>query len=138
MGTRYFLQLDCAYCHKPNLEVYYAPSCGFLSFKCDVCGKENWVREGFFAEPITAEESEKRHFLEGFFDETPYLPPFIGKCSCISNDEVRMIDNLCPNHGREAQIKAIKTMKEKYGITEGLFWEDCDKCGKSRTYCACG
>lgn len=61
MGDRYHLKLNCAYCgklnpkEKPDSEmweddyVYYAPSSGFESFKCDFCEEENKIIEDFKA-----------------------------------------------------------------------------------------
>jgi hypothetical protein len=54
MGDRYHLKLDCAYCGKENPKpvdsdnwedefIYYAPSSGFTTFKCDYCGKKNGI-----------------------------------------------------------------------------------------------
>jgi hypothetical protein len=66
MGDRYFLHLHCASCGEGDDDVYYAPSCGFLSFQCKKCGQLNWIRLGFHAEPVTEEECKKRMKEEGF------------------------------------------------------------------------
>lgn len=57
MGDRWFLQLNCAYCGKLNnpqndIEpdgVYYAPSSGATTFRCDKCNKVNKIIESFKA-----------------------------------------------------------------------------------------
>lgn len=45
MGDRYELVRNCIYCGEVEEEVYYAPTCGFLTFKCQKCGKENFITE---------------------------------------------------------------------------------------------
>jgi len=137
MGSRYTLELNCAYCGELNPEVYYAPTCGFLSFKCQKCKEENWINQGFYPEKITKEESEKRHFIEGFFDESPYLPKVgVKKCICDKTEYVECIKGDCPIHGKEAQKKVTLMLKEKYGIKETLSWEEaCGGCIDSG--CAC-
>lgn len=39
MGTRYLLSVECPKCKIIDDDVYYAPTCGFLTFKCK-CGYE--------------------------------------------------------------------------------------------------
>jgi hypothetical protein len=50
MGDRYTLTIDCAYCLDMNEDVYYAPSSGIETFKCESCGKMNKIVESFKAE----------------------------------------------------------------------------------------
>ncbi len=40
MGDRYFLEITCPNCgfHDDD-DVYYAPTCGFLKWKCQKCGQ---------------------------------------------------------------------------------------------------
>jgi len=40
LGTRYFLTVSCLQCGRTNNDIYYAPTCGFLTHKCDHCGVE--------------------------------------------------------------------------------------------------
>ena len=59
MGDRHYLQLKCAGCgakNPPDKEynedpmengIYYAPSSGFMDFKCRECKKINWIIYGF-------------------------------------------------------------------------------------------
>ena len=47
MGSRWTLSLHCAHCGEGNDDVYYAPTCGFFSFRCKKCGKQNWIEENF-------------------------------------------------------------------------------------------
>jgi phage FluMu protein Com len=60
MGDRYELNLKCAYCNRLQDEwVYYAPTCGFITFKCDKCKKTNFIHSIFKAgkiEELTYEE----------------------------------------------------------------------------------
>jgi len=47
MGDRYYLDVKCPFCgHKQDgngdemfMGVYYAPTCGFITYKCEKCGK---------------------------------------------------------------------------------------------------
>ena len=53
MGDRYYLELTCAYCgKKQNEDVYYAPTCGFETFKCDKCMATNFITSDFKAKKI--------------------------------------------------------------------------------------
>ena len=38
MGDRYFLTIECS-CGHNDTDVYYAPTSGFLTWKCPKCGK---------------------------------------------------------------------------------------------------
>lgn len=38
MGDRYILEIICPKCKFFDDEVYYAPTCGFTKWRCDVCG----------------------------------------------------------------------------------------------------
>jgi hypothetical protein len=49
MGSRFTLNLSCAYCKTLNKQVYYAESSGFDSFKCFVCGEKNLIVMDFIA-----------------------------------------------------------------------------------------
>ncbi len=39
MGNRYFLTVTCPKCNFFDDDVYYAPTCGFKSWKCKKCGQ---------------------------------------------------------------------------------------------------
>lgn len=56
MGTRYYVNLYCAYCGKLNENVYYALN--FTRFKCKKCGKVNEITMRFETIRIK-EKSEK-------------------------------------------------------------------------------
>lgn len=59
MGDRYFIAINCAWCkHLNNPDnsdmgqpegVYFAPSAGKQTFKCEHCGKENVIIQKFKA-----------------------------------------------------------------------------------------
>lgn len=67
MGDRYTLSLKCAACGEVNEDCYYAPSSGFMDFKCGKCGKINWIETGFHAVKVENEaELKKRYEDEGF------------------------------------------------------------------------
>jgi len=38
MGDRYILSLDCPNCNHVDDDVYFAPTCGFVDWKCPQCG----------------------------------------------------------------------------------------------------
>ena len=57
MGDRCEMVLGCVYCGKKNEEVYFAPTCGFLTFECDKCGKHNYINSS-----LKAIEIEKATF----------------------------------------------------------------------------
>ncbi len=37
MGDRFFLQITCPECSALDDDVYYAPTCGFINWRCE-CG----------------------------------------------------------------------------------------------------
>lgn len=37
MGTRYFISVVCPTCHHTDNDVYYAPTCGFTTWRCPKC-----------------------------------------------------------------------------------------------------
>ena len=43
MGDRYELNLHCAYCNELNKDIWYAPTCGSIGFKCSNCGETNYI-----------------------------------------------------------------------------------------------
>ena len=47
MGDRYTMSLPCAECGEINTDVWYAPSSGFDTFKCEHCGTVNDIVMGF-------------------------------------------------------------------------------------------
>ena len=59
MGDRYTLCLPCTKCGKMDRDVWYAPSSGFDTFKCEFCGTVNDIVMGF---------SSKIHVKEGSKD----------------------------------------------------------------------
>lgn len=78
MGDHYFLQLKCAGCgaDNPSKEdyeanptengVYFAPSSGSMDFKCNFCGKTNWIETGYYGRIVSDEELKKLYKKEGF------------------------------------------------------------------------
>lgn len=40
MGDRYYVTVQCPECGKEENEVYYAPTCGFVSWTCPECLKK--------------------------------------------------------------------------------------------------
>ena len=58
MGDRYTLSLPCAECKKTNTDVWYAPSSGFDTFKCEFCGTVNDITMGFKSKVRNKETSQ--------------------------------------------------------------------------------
>jgi hypothetical protein len=38
MGTRYYLEIICPKCGLLDVDVYFAPTCGFTDWECGKCG----------------------------------------------------------------------------------------------------
>jgi len=55
MGDRYTVSLSCAKCGEANTDVWYAPSSGFDTFKCEYCGTINRITMCFTS--VVNEES---------------------------------------------------------------------------------
>ena len=66
MGDRYTISLNCAYCNFNDDDVWYAPSCGSLSFRCEKCGEENLIVLEFIAKKVSSEELKQIYKAEGF------------------------------------------------------------------------
>jgi hypothetical protein len=68
MGDRYTLLLNCAYCKSKNEDIYYAPTCGFYTFKCEECGLDNFITADFKSMKL---ENVKIHMIKyGFIGAT--------------------------------------------------------------------
>ena len=39
MGTRYYIEVACPVCGYVDDNVYYAPTCGFVEWKCPKCNQ---------------------------------------------------------------------------------------------------
>jgi len=52
MGDRYELDVKCAYCGKINFDIWYAPTCGALTFICSNCKKTNFITDNFVTKKI--------------------------------------------------------------------------------------
>lgn len=46
--------------------VYYAPSSGFMDFRCWSCGKDNWIGSGYHGIVVDKKELKRRYKEEGF------------------------------------------------------------------------
>ena len=78
MGDRFWLQIKCGGCGilNPSKEdyefdpmengCYYAPSSGFMDFKCRGCGKTNWISSGYTGRVVSEEELKELYKEEGF------------------------------------------------------------------------
>ena len=40
MGTRYFIEVECPKCQHIDKDVYFAPTCGFVTWVCPECDKK--------------------------------------------------------------------------------------------------
>lgn len=68
MGDRYYLELDCAYCGHRDVDVYYAPTCGFSTFLCPKCKKHNFIAPDFTSKKV--EDVGDQEVIDGFFQAT--------------------------------------------------------------------
>ena len=78
MGDRTWLIIKCGACgtDNPSKEdyeadpmgegVYYAPSSGFMDFKCRKCGKTNWIECGYYGRIVDEKELKELYKQEGF------------------------------------------------------------------------
>ena len=78
MGDRHYLQLTCAGCGTKNPSdedynndplknaCYYAPSSGFMDFKCRNCGKRNWIYDTYGTRIVDEKELEELYKENGF------------------------------------------------------------------------
>ncbi len=57
MGDRYILSMRCPKCGGLNEDIYYAPTCGFETFKCKNCSVENEIYYGFGVKCSDEQES---------------------------------------------------------------------------------
>ena len=64
MGNRYILTVECPHCGKTNEDVYYAPTCGFTTFRCS-CG---WVIHLDEYTGISYEDASNRELIENLLD----------------------------------------------------------------------
>ena len=72
MGTRYFLALECSHCGQVNEECYYAPTCDFLTHKCDHCGVEFDIESQFCEEEraeMKREHEERSAMIRKIVDD---------------------------------------------------------------------
>ena len=65
MGDRYILTVKCKKCGKVDDDVYYAPTCGFVTHKCDNCGEVIDLEE---YTGISYEDASNRDVIESLFD----------------------------------------------------------------------
>ena len=60
MGDRYILTVTCPKCGTVNNDVYYAPTCGFLTYKCNC---DNVIDLGKYS-GISCEDASNRAEIE--------------------------------------------------------------------------
>jgi len=71
MGNRYEIKkLKCAYCGFENEDIYYAPTCGILTFKCKKCGKVNFIKEIIGFKAMKIEDVQKDDVEFAFLNNT--------------------------------------------------------------------
>lgn len=63
MGDRYILTVVCPNCGTEDDDVYYAPTCGFLTYTCAKCGT---VIDLEVYTGISAEEASNAEIIEAF------------------------------------------------------------------------
>jgi hypothetical protein len=47
MGDRWVLSMDCPNCNYHDGEIYYAPTCGFTTWRCPNCKRNFEIVEAF-------------------------------------------------------------------------------------------
>lgn len=65
MGGRYTMSLPCAMCGEMDRDVWYAPSSGFDTFKCEHCGTVNEIVMGFVSKVNISEIDNGKIEMEG-------------------------------------------------------------------------
>ncbi len=61
MGDRYYLTVTCPECGFSEDDVYYAPTCGFVTWECRECGHTVDLEE---LTGITYEEASNRDLVQ--------------------------------------------------------------------------
>lgn len=69
IGDRYELNVKCSYCNEKNL-CWYAPTCCSDVFKCNKCGKNNFITTEFKAMKI--ENLSLEDIEDGFINTSNY------------------------------------------------------------------
>ena len=72
MGIRYWLTLQCPLCGDINNDIYYAPTCDFLTHKCDHCCEEFDIEALFCEEDreeMRREREEHSKMIEGMVED---------------------------------------------------------------------
>lgn len=52
MGDRYELNKKCVYCNTLNEDIWYAPTCNSMTFKCSKCNKINFITTEFIVKRV--------------------------------------------------------------------------------------
>ena len=78
MGNRFWIKIKCGACGEDNPStkdytedpmengVYFAPSSGYMDFKCRKCGKTNWIENHYTGRPVSDEELTQLYKDAGF------------------------------------------------------------------------
>lgn len=64
MGARYVLKIKCPMCGYVNLDVYYAPTCGFETYECEYCGAKHDIAFALMAGKACEMEDEPCHISQ--------------------------------------------------------------------------
>ena len=68
MGTRSYVNLDCAYCETQREDIAYAPTCGMYTFDCKSCDETNFIKSSL--EVIKLSDVKLDDIKEAFLDAT--------------------------------------------------------------------
>ena len=78
MGDRFWIKIKCGACGEDNPStkdytedpmengVYFAPSSGYMDFKCYRCGKINFIHDIYVGQVVTNKELKRLYKLNGF------------------------------------------------------------------------
>ena len=101
MGDRYELIKNCAYCKTEN-EVWYAPTCGCMTFKCVKCKKDNFINLDF--KPMKIEDVKLDDVKNAFLSTTNVS---------WKDDEVdRICENMYKHIKDDYQIDKIQNIED--------------------------
>jgi transposase-like protein len=76
MGDRYFITVICPKCGEAENDVYYAPTCGFLAWKCPKCKKRVNLEK---YTGISKEDASNRVEIEALVKSLIKTPAIVGK-----------------------------------------------------------
>ena len=65
MGDRYFLEMTCPKCGLRDMDVYFAPTCGFVDWKCRCGHIVDLVKYTEITAEMASNKEEIQNIIEG-------------------------------------------------------------------------